>query len=579
MNFSLGGYNFSVNSGAFVPDMTEEKNENGIKIFKFTLSSDTPEAPENIRIAFRFDSAGVYSTWSPSHNFKRDVSFAEKTLSGCATGAPVYAAIDKKGNNKLTVALSDALNLLSISESVIEETAEIGAVIYLFTGLSSPVKKYETLIYIDERSVPYYQSLKNVGEWWREIRYPSAYIPEGAKMPLYSAWYSFHQNVDTDSLVSEAEKAAALGLENFILDDGWQTDDNSRGYAYTGDWKVAAKKIPDMKSLCDKIHKCGLKFMIWYSVPYVGIHSENYEKFKGKYLNNAEGKDFFTLDPRFPEVRKFLVNLYSSAVKDWGLDGLKLDFIDSFKLYPSSSTDYENMDFISVEEAAQRLLFEIKTALTEINKDILIEFRQKYIGPVMQEYGNMLRVSDCPSGALNNRVGSTDIRLIAGKTPVHSDMVMWSKSSSAEEAAHQLANIFFTVPQISVRIESLSDEHRRMLEFYLSLWKKKKDTLLDGEFMPFCPEAGYSKIEAKKDKDAVFGLYSDTFVNIDGLNTALIINATGNEFVTVHSTLLMHAVVKDALGNKLLSVQLSSGINELNVPECGVIEITRSAWE
>ena len=51
------------------------------------------------------------------------------------------------------------------------------------------------------------------------------------------------------------------------------------------------------------------------------------------------------LDPRFKDVRKFLVDIYASAVKEHGYDGLKLDFIDEFALSDSSSTNFDEMDW------------------------------------------------------------------------------------------------------------------------------------------------------------------------------------------------------------------------------------------
>ena len=44
----------------------------------------------------------------------------------------------------------------------------------------------------------------------------------------------------------------------------------------------------------------------------------------------TDNETFFSLDPRYKKVREYLSNLYESAVKEWDLDGLKLDFIDSF---------------------------------------------------------------------------------------------------------------------------------------------------------------------------------------------------------------------------------------------------------
>lgn len=55
------------------------------------------------------------------------------------------------------------------------------------------------------------------------------------------------------------------------------------------------------------------------------------------------------------------------------------------------------MDTISVYDAIDRLMKDALAALRKLKPDILIEFRQNYIGPLMRTYGNMLRSTDCPN--------------------------------------------------------------------------------------------------------------------------------------------------------------------------------------
>ena len=72
------------------------------------------------------------------------------------------------------------------------------------------------------------------------------------------------------------ESAAPLGFSSVIVDDGWQMEDSARSYAYCGDWEPAPEKIPDMKKHVENVHKLGMKYFLWYSVPYVGKYSRAY---------------------------------------------------------------------------------------------------------------------------------------------------------------------------------------------------------------------------------------------------------------------------------------------------------------
>lgn len=70
---------------------------------------------------------------------------------------------------------------------------------------------------------------------------------------MYSTWHSFHRNLDQDAVLTELKVAKSLGYEAVIVDDGWQTLDSSRGYAYTGDW--LPERIPEMKAFVDRVHE------------------------------------------------------------------------------------------------------------------------------------------------------------------------------------------------------------------------------------------------------------------------------------------------------------------------------------
>ena len=58
-----------------------------------------------------------------------------------------------------------------------------------------------------------------------------------------------------------------------IVDDGWQTLDSKRGYAFTGDWKP--ERIPEMKRFVDAVHERGMKILLWYAMSLVGERSES----------------------------------------------------------------------------------------------------------------------------------------------------------------------------------------------------------------------------------------------------------------------------------------------------------------
>jgi len=486
---------------------------------------------------------------------------------------PIHQIVSVTGRNRMAIALSDAKTPTAILTGVCEETAELECRIEFFTNLVSALSEYIATVRFDFRDIPYYDSIYDVVEWWeKDCGYTPAYVPEYAKLPMNSLWYSYHQRLVPEEIIRECKLSKELGMDTVIVDDGWQTDDNNRGYAYCGDWEVATSKIPDMKKFVEDVHATGMKIMIWYSVCFMGCYAKNYDRFKDMLLGDKRynGK-FDVLDPRYKEVRDFLVELYVNAVKDWNLDGLKLDFIDQFRLIDSSGEKDERRDTESVEDATDILMTDIMKALTAIKPDIMIEFRQMYVGPAIRKYGNMLRVGDCPNDAVKNRQEIVNLRFTSGKTAVHSDMIMWNINEPVESAAQQVTNILYSVPQISVKLETLPEDHKKMLKFYLSFWRENRETLLDGKLLAANPESAYSLVCSEKDGKAVFTAYTDSVIDMAAYNEASAVNSTRYKSLIIKNAEGKAYRVVNCMGEELSSGKIDGKLCEIDVPLSGII--------
>ncbi|MGE9270226.1 MAG: glycoside hydrolase family 36 protein, partial [Verrucomicrobiales bacterium] len=456
--------------GSFKSSWTYTTKEPGVVHATLTLSSEKAATPPNLQIKWDIPAIDISGAWFPDPHKPKLNHLGVKVVSRGVQGLPLITYFDSVDTNRMTIAVSDAMRPITLSGGLKEEDAHIYMSLDLFKEKQPKLKNYEITLRFDSRAQPFYEPIRECVRWWAsQDEYRPASVPEAARVPLYSTWYSYHQYLSPDELVEECRLGGELGLGGIIVDDGWQTLDSNRGYAFTGDWKP--ERIPDLRAFVDQVHELDQEFLLWYSVPMVGDHSEALKRFKGKTLRYVRGFGAHILDPRYPEVREFLINTYESAVRDWDLDGLKLDFISMFAAIPAKELTAENgRDHASVDMAIDELMSEIITRLKTLKPEITIEFRQPYNGPLMRKYGNMLRAVDCPNSALINRNHIVDLRLVADDTAVHSDMIMWHHDEPVESAALQLLNVLFSVPQISVRLADISEDHRAMLKFWLGYW-------------------------------------------------------------------------------------------------------------
>lgn len=497
----------------------------------------TEEAPR-LQIDWAMPVQDMQYMWYPSCGFRRSlrVDWNEPVKSRISSSAPVYVLFNDEGENRMTVALSDALTDIDTAIGVHEESGEFKCTVCIPLDKTGMTRFYSVILMRNREKMSFAAALRKVSAWWeQDCGYVPMEVPDAARLPLYSAWYSFHQATIAAEIEQECIRARALGLDTIIVDDGWQTGDGNRGYGYCGDWRPCTGKIPDMKAHVQRVHDLGMKYMLWYSVPFVGEWSEHWPVFKDMLLNYIPVLHCGVLDPRYPAVREYLMETYVHALKDWELDGFKLDFIDDFLPSTQAPAPKDGMDYILVEDAVLHLMQDVMQALRAIKPDIMIEFRQHYIGPAMRTFGNMFRVGDCPNDPIKNRVGVVDLRLLSGSTAVHSDMLMWHKDDSTVCAARQILNVIFSVPQLSLKLDAIPDEHVSMMQFWIGFAKEHR-ALLAAPMEVLSPQHMYPVVRTRLADEQAVAVYENCVVDLGDAPVTYLLNATAGEHVVLRST-------------------------------------------
>lgn len=568
---------------SFKVEIRSEKLEEGLDLVTVSLTSKQAAQPPQFTLKWHVPSIDIAKFWNPNLGVDKATYYSNRVTSSATRYAPVLSWLNINDENRITFAVADALNPLTFGSYLKEEDSEFHYYLEFFNDAFPATDFYETQILVDRRKQYFGKTLTFVTDWWaQQENYSPAEPPQEALRPMYSTWYSYHQNLDVDAIVEECRESKKIGMEAVIVDDGWQTMDNQRGYAFTGDWKP--DRIPDMKGFVDQVHELDMKFMLWYSVPFIGKNAQNFERFKGKYLYYWESQGAWVLDPRYPEVREFIINIYEDAMADWGLDGFKLDFMAFFK--PGDETQLtaeDGRDFASVYHAVDKLMTDIMSRLKEKNPEILIEFRQPYIGPLMRKYGNMLRAADCPNMATINRQRTTDTRLLGGHSAIHADMLMWHPDDHVEHAALQILNIMFAVPQISVRLNEIPQQHKDMIAFWMQYWNENQKVLMKGEFIAHKPDELYPLLQTEKEQKTIFGLYGDEIIetkNIKGKDAIDIINARNKTQVVILNEEKLgfyQMQVFDCMGDLVneRKLMMKKGAVVIDVPASGLVRLNK----
>ena len=562
----------------------------GRDVVTVKMSAATEAIPPTFKLSFRASGADIRHVWVSDYKqdaprfWLRGWKGPYNYASQLAKELPVAVAFNQDEASRLAVACSEAMHRVDFELGSVPRTSDALVALVFFRQGAPLMKEYSVSMLVDGRTRPWYETVRDSADWISRVNgFVAAPVPEAAFDPLYSTWYAFWQDVHADVLEEEARLAAAVGMKTMILDDGWQKAESKSAYSATGDWLPVASRFPDMRGHVEAVHRAGLKYMLWLSVPYVGSESAAYRRFKDKILkyhgNDSERGFHAVLDPRYQDVREYLLATYERVVRDWDFDGVKLDFIDQFTLPdvdPAVRTGYAGCDFKSVPLAVDHLMKEVVRRLRAIKPDVLIEFRQSYIGPAILQYGNMMRACDCPSEPDVNRKRIADLRLTSGKTAVHADMLVWSKDERPEGAAKPILSALFGVIQYSMVLKDVPATHRDVIRHWLDFSQTHRETLLKGEFRPHHPELNYPYLEAESAVERIAAVYTGDWVVRLGMldKPVCLINATERETLVVEiASETARGECFDTFGRAAGTVSLVRGLNRVPIPESGYLKI------
>ena len=174
---------------------------------------------------------------------------------------------------------------------------------------------------------------------------------------ILNTWEAVYFNQDLDTLTKLADIAARVGVERFVLDDGWfngRRNDSSG----LGDWTVDSKVWPDgLDRLIEHVRNLGMEFGIWFEPEMISPNSDLFSKHPDWALNDTNYKQVtsrnqLVLDMSRKDVREYLFDSISKLLKSHEIAYIKWD---------------HNRDLVSAGAHAQtlgtyQLLGELKSA-------------------------------------------------------------------------------------------------------------------------------------------------------------------------------------------------------------------------
>ncbi|MFD6294761.1 alpha-galactosidase [Streptomyces sp. NPDC060235] len=285
---------------------------------------------------------------------------------------------------------------------------------------------------------------------------------------LFNSWEATTFDISEEQQRALARRAAAMGVELFVVDDGW-FGARTHDHAGLGDWTPNPDRFPaGLKPLADDVHALGMQFGIWVEPEMVNPDSDLYRAHPDWVQHQVgrtrtEFRNQLILNLARPDVQEYLWERLDALLSGAPIDYVKWDFNRSFTDAGWPGERYPQKLWVAHVEAFYALLDRLRAAhpgvafescsggggridlgvmartdqvWTSDNTDPLDRlgiqhgFSQVHPARIMAAW-----VTDSPNKLLNGRVSSLRFRFVssmAGVLGVGGDLSRWSDEELAE---------------------------------------------------------------------------------------------------------------------------------------------------
>lgn len=391
---------------------------------------------------------------------------------------------------------------------------------------------------------------------------------------IINSWEACYLSFDENKLAEIGDCAAKLGVELFVLDDGWfghrDGDDSS-----LGDWFVYKKKLPNgIEGLYKRLEKSGCKLGLWFEPEMISPDSELYKKhpdwcihFEGRPRSLARNQ--LILDLSRKEICDFVYDSVANILKTGMISYIKWDYNRNMTEAGSATLPKEN-----AKEFTHRYYLGLYSVLDRLTKDFPDVLFENCAGG-----GGRF---DCGMLAYMPQTWTSDDSDAVERLKIqYGTSVIYPLSSIVGHVSacpnHQTGHITSFESRLNVALTGsfgfeldptkLSDEDKEMVKYGAELYKKYGDVLVNGEYYrlrsPFEENCSAWCI-VSENKDKVIAVYMRIHVEIEPNPERLVLRGVDKK-----------AMYKEVNTGKIYS---GSQLEGFGVPVSGYQEYVSKMW-
>lgn len=335
---------------------------------------------------------------------------------------------------------------------------------------------------------------------------------------LLNSWEALSFSIDEEKIKELATNASKLGVELFVLDDGWfgkRNNDNTG----LGDWTVNKEKFPNgLNEIIEYINKLGMDFGIWIEPEMVNKDSELYRAHPDWIIHDPNRKpshtrNQYTLDFSRDEVVDHIYNQIEKLLSDYNISYVKWD-MNRYITECYSKDKGANLQGTVYHKYILNV-YKLYDKLTARFPDILFESCSSggaRFDPGMLYYAPQTWTSD-------NTDAMERIKIQYGSSLVYPLISMGSHVSESpnqqvfrETSLETRANVaYFGNLGYELDVNKLSDVEKEEIKKQIQFYKENREVFQFGEFYriknPYNNNISSWMVKSNDEKTIILGCY------------------------------------------------------------------------
>ena len=367
---------------------------------------------------------------------------------------------------------------------------------------------------------------------WRNVQRPV----------VLNNWEATFFDFDRRKILGMAKKAAELGVEMFVLDDGWfgKRNDDRAGL---GDWVVNMKKLPGgLKSLANAINAMGLRFGLWFEPECVNPDSDLYRKHPDWVISipgreASLGRNQLTMDLTRAEVRDYIVDAVDKILRSANIEYVKWDYnrhiSDAFGATLQNQGEFFHRYILGLYEVMHRI------------------FVQKHPGILLESCSSGGNRFDLGMLCFSPQIWTSDDTDARERMDIQRGMYCFYPPSAISCHVSMCPNAqtlrttplstrfnvaVFGVMGYELDFGELTPEERRQIKHQIAFYKAHRQTLQYGRFSRYFPKQGQRESwQMAGQHEVIASIYNLTYQAIPARDTLRILSAKRGKCYRVRS--------------------------------------------